>query len=69
MKPRRLGFEGMLEGATGNIDWFIAYTYLEATFEDEFDAVSSNNHPFSAENESGDRVIKVSPGDRIPRSA
>ena len=65
-KTRRLGFEGMLEGSTGKIDWFIAYTYLEATFEDEFDAVSSNNHPFSAENESGDRVIKVSPGDRIP---
>ena len=65
-ETRRLGFEGMLEGATGNIDWFIAYTYLEATFEDEFDAVSSSNHPFSAENESGDRVIKVSPGDRIP---
>ena len=65
-ETRRLGFEGMLEGATGNIDWFIAYTYLKATFEDEFDAVSSNNHPFSAENESGDRVIKVSPGDRIP---
>ena len=65
-KTRRLGFEGMLEGSTGNIDWFIAYTYLKATFEDEFDAVSSNNHPFSAENESGDRVIKVSPGDRIP---
>ena len=65
-ETRRLGFEGMLEGATGKIDWFIAYTYLEATFEDEFDAVSSSNHPFSAENESGDRVIKVSPGDRIP---
>ena len=65
-KTRRLGFEGMLEGSTGKIDWFIAYTYLEATFEDKFDAVSSNNHPFSAENESGDRVIKVSPGDRIP---
>ena len=65
-KTRRLGFEGMLEGATGKIDWFIAYTYLEATFEDEFDAVSSSNHSFSAVNESGDRVIKVSPGDRIP---
>ena len=65
-KTRRLGFEGMLEGSTGKIDWFITYTYLEATFEDEFDAVSSSNHPFSAENESGDRVIKVSPGNRIP---
>ena len=65
-KTRRLGFEGMLEGSTGKIDWFIAYTYLEATFEDEFDAVSSSNHSFSAKNESGDRVIKVSPGDRIP---
>ena len=65
-KTRRLGFEGMLEGSTGKIDWFIAYTYLEATFEHEFDAVSSSNHSFSADNESGDRVIKVSPGDRIP---
>ena len=65
-KTRRLGFEGMLEGSTGKIDWFFAYTYLEATFEDEFDAISSSNHPFSAGNESGDRVIKVSPGDRIP---
>ena len=65
-ETRRLGFEGMLEGSTDKIDWFIAYTYLEATFEDEFDAVSSSNHPFSAENESGDRVIRVSPGDRIP---
>ena len=65
-KTRRLGFEGMLEGSTGKIDWFIAYTYLEATFEDEFDAVSSSNHSFAAENESGGHVIKVSPGDRIP---
>ena len=65
-ETRRLGFEGMLEGSTDKIDWFIAYTYLEATFEDEFDAVSSSNHPFSAENESGDRVIRVSPGNRIP---
>ena len=65
-ETRRLGFEGMLEGSTDKIDWFIAYTYLEATFEDEFEAVSSSNHPFSAENEDGERVIRVSPGDRIP---
>ena len=65
-ETRRMGFEGMLEGATDKLDWFIAYTYLEATFEDEFDAVSSSNHPFSVVNENADRVIKVSGGDRIP---
>ena len=65
-ETRRLGFEGMLEGSTDKIDWFIAYTYLESTFEDEFEAVSSSNHPLSAENEDGQRVIRVSPGDRIP---
>ena len=65
-KTRRLGFEGMLNGSTPRLNWFIAYTYLEATFEDDFDAVSSDNHPFSIENENGDNVIKISAGDRIP---
>ena len=65
-KTRRLGFESMLNGATERLDWFLAYTYLEATFEDDFDAVSSDNHPFSVENENGDNVITVSAGDRIP---
>ena len=65
-KTRRLGFEGMLSGTTDKLDWFIAYTWLEATFEDDFDAVSSSNHPFAVVNDNGDHVIKVSAGDRIP---
>ena len=65
-KTRRLGFESMLNGTAGDLDWFIAYTYLEATFEDDFDAVSSSNHPFAVENDQGDYVLKVNSGDRIP---
>ena len=65
-KTRRLGFESMLNGTAGDLDWFIAYTYLEATFEDDFDAVSSSNHPFAVINDQGDYVLKVNSGDRIP---
>lgn len=65
-KTRRLGFESMLNGTAGGLDWFIAYTYLEATFEDDFDAVSSGNHPFAVKNDQGDYVLKVNSGDRIP---
>ena len=58
-KTRHLGLEGALNGSTGNLNWFLAYTYLEATFEDEFVAVENENHPFGDE-------IEVEAGDRIP---
>ena len=58
-KTRHLGFEGMLNGSTDNLNWFIAYTYLEATFEDEFVAVENENHPLGDD-------IEVEDGDRIP---
>ncbi len=58
-KTRHLGFEGALNGSTGNLNWFLAYTYLEATFEDEFTAVDNENHPFGDD-------IEVEKGDRIP---
>ena len=58
-KTRHLGFEGALNGSTGNLNWFLAYTYLEATFEDEFVAVENENHPLGDD-------IEVEEGDRIP---
>ena len=58
-KTRHLGFEGQLNGSTDNLNWFIAYSYLEATFEDEFVAVENENHPLGDD-------IEVDEGDRIP---
>ncbi len=58
-KTRHLGFEGQLNGSTDNINWFLAYTYLEATFEDDFIAVENENHPLGDD-------IEVESGDRIP---
>ena len=58
-KTRHLGFEGQLNGSTDNINWFLAYTYLEATFEDDFIAVENENHPLGDD-------IEVEAGDRIP---
>ncbi len=58
-KTRHLGFEGQLNGATDNLNWFIAYSYLEATFEDDFIAVENESHPLGDD-------IEVEAGDRIP---
>ena len=58
-KTRNMGFEGTLAGSTDDLNWFIAYTYLEATFEDEFIAVENENHPLGDD-------IEVDKGDRIP---
>ncbi len=58
---RRLGLEVQLSGATDRTDWYVAYTYLDATFGDGFQALSPN-HP--AANDAGE--ISVSAGDRIP---
>ncbi len=59
-KTRRLGFESAFNGSVGKLDWFLAYSYLEATFEDDFEVLSPN-HPFEDDDE-----IDVEPGDRIP---
>jgi len=60
-ETRRQGVETSLRGSLGPLRWFANYTYLEATFEDEFAALSPN-HPFA--NEEGE--IAVSDGDDIP---
>ena len=61
-KTRRLGFESALHGNWRNLDWFLAYSYIEATFEAPFEALSPN-HPFADEEEG---TIQVRAGDRIP---
>jgi outer membrane receptor protein involved in Fe transport len=60
-KTRRLGFESAFNGNWRNLDWFFAYSYIEATFEAPFEALSPN-HPFASD----DDTISVVAGDRIP---
>lgn len=60
-ETRRVGVEAMLAGAAGRLDWFMAYAFLDATFEDDF-TVLSPNHPFA--NDDGE--IGVRAGSRIP---
>jgi len=61
-KTRRLGVESTLQGNWRNLDWFLAYSYIEATFGAPFEALSPN-HPFADEEEG---TIDVRSGDRIP---
>lgn len=60
-ETRRLGVETSLLGAWRALEWFLAYTYVEATFEDDF-AVLSPAHPFADD----EGEIQVRAGDRIP---
>lgn len=57
---RRQGIEAYMKGSTGRVEWYAAYTLMEATFEDEF-LVNSPNHPDAEDGE-----IEVEAGDRIP---
>lgn len=61
-ETRRLGFESTVHGNWRNLDWFLAYSYIEATFEAPFEALSPN-HPLASEDEG---TVRVAPGDRIP---
>jgi outer membrane receptor protein involved in Fe transport len=60
-KTRRLGFESSFNGNWRNLDWFLAYSYIEATFEAPFEALSPN-HPFAGDG----GTIQVRAGDRLP---
>ncbi len=59
---RRRGIELSLNGRAGGeqVDWFVNYAYLDATFENTFDAPSAN-HPEAIGGE-----ITVQKGDRVP---
>jgi iron complex outermembrane receptor protein len=60
-ETRRMGFESSFRGTRGNVDWFLAYSYIEATFESAFDVLSPL-HP-SADD---DGEVRVRAGSRIP---
>jgi outer membrane receptor protein involved in Fe transport len=60
-ETRRDGFEANLVGSAGErLTWSLDYTYLDATFRDDF-TVMSANHP-----EAVDGEIEVASGDRLP---
>ncbi len=60
-ETRRDGFEANLAGAAGDkLTWSLDYTYLDATFREDF-AVMSTNHPGAVDGE-----IAVERGDRLP---
>lgn len=60
-KTRRAGLESSLAGQWGVLDWRLAYSYIDASFADDFQVLSPNH---IAANEEGE--ITVQSGDRIP---
>ena len=60
-ETQRLGFEGRLTGNLQHLNWTLAYSFVEATFEDNF-KVLSPNHAFADD----DGEILVENGDQIP---
>ena len=60
-RTRRMGLEATLAGTSGALDWFGAYSLVQASFEDHF-LVRSPNHELA---DAGGNIA-VSPGDRIP---
>ncbi len=58
---RRLGLELALDGGYERVNWFLNYSYVEATFRDPL-LVNSPNHPLA--NVDGD--IAVEEGDTVP---
>jgi len=60
-KTRRQGIESMLAGQWGKLNWRASYSYISATFGDEFSALSPN-HDFASQ--TGE--IQVQSGDRLP---
>lgn len=57
----RVGMELGLNGQLQRLDWFMAYSFVKATFETPF-AATSANHPSA----NGNDEIQVQPGDDIP---
>jgi len=60
-ETRRAGFESSLQGQWRALNWLMAYSYVDASFEDNFQVLSPN-HVFA--NDEG--KITVRAGDRIP---
>jgi iron complex outermembrane recepter protein len=60
-KTRRAGIETSLQGQWQALSWLAAYSFVDATFEDSFQALSPN-HAFADD----EGEISVRTGDRIP---
>ncbi len=60
-KTMREGFESAFAVSIDNFDYSIAYSYVRATFEDDF-KVQSPNHPFA--DAKGELAVRA--GDRLP---
>jgi outer membrane receptor protein involved in Fe transport len=60
-QTRRAGIESSLQGQWQAFSWLMAYSFIEATFEDSFKALSPN-HAFADD----EGEIRVRSGDRIP---
>lgn len=60
-KTRRRGIEASLNGGMGPLQWYGHYTWLDASFEDDFEVLSPN-HPDASE----EGVISVRDGNTIP---
>lgn len=60
-ETRRTGFESDARGRFGNLNWRLSYSYVDATFEDDFQVLSPNHEFADDEGE-----ITVRSGDRIP---
>jgi len=60
-ETRRAGIESSLRGQWQAFSWLAAYSYIDATFQDNFQALSPN-HEFADE----EGKISVRAGDRIP---
>lgn len=60
-ETRRAGIESSLQGKWRAFSWLAAYSYIDATFEDNFQALSPNHEFADDEGE-----VSVRAGDRIP---
>jgi iron complex outermembrane recepter protein len=60
-QTKRQGLEVALAGVYASVEWFTAYSYIDATFGSRF-AVLSPNHPAADSN----GEVLVNEGDRIP---
>ncbi len=66
-ETRRIGVEAALGNRGKNYEWFVNYSYLKATFEDDF-LVLSPNHPAAADLDGDGEAeeLQVKSGDNIP---
>ncbi|HPH06834.1 MAG TPA: TonB-dependent receptor [Methylotenera sp.] len=64
-KTRRQGLDLGINGNTGDFRWSAGYSYIRATFEDDFQLASEANSSRFV-NADGNKVIQVKSGDDMP---